>query len=266
MSEPRGNLIFTFECPYCGAKHQFEREDHPIYYYESEIRWSDFSHVHTREKLSNCGSCNQAFTFQDIGLVRRATYINAKRTYRPWEANQLDCIRKRYFSNEGKKIASETAAYTIAIQQASNVLESGNYPSELERSLRLLAWVEYNTLNKNEPTLYALKLPLLKRIQKKIELLSTKLSNAKRARLLRQGYESNLERLLELNPTDVDKLEIYRSLGMFTEAKQLFDKVYHHMAYDVEDWHFWTFYYELKKRIKRRNKKVFGLMPTFKVV
>lgn len=264
MSEPRDTLAFIFECPYCGVKHLHERYDH-VYFYADEIRWSDFSNE--REKVSDCGSCAKAFSFRDVAPVRMLnTNVNAKRYYKPGEAALLDCIRKRYFSKEETKINGEPIPYTIAMRTASSVLESGNYTVEFEKNLRLMVWWEYNALMKTHPAFTPELLSLPKKIKRQVDLLSTRISNAKRARALRSASEANLKRLLELNPDDISKLEIYRNLGMFKEAKEIFRHEFNSTRDDDEDQFHWTFMRELNRRLKKRDRKTFGLKPTFKIV
>lgn len=266
MSEPRDNLAFIFECPYCGAKHLHERYDH-VYFYDDEIRWSDFSHYHTREKVSDCGSCAKAFSFLDVAPVRMLnTNVNAKRYYKPGEATLLDCVRKRYFSKEEAKINGESIPYTIVIRTASNVLESGNYPAEFEKTLRLMVWWEYNALMKTHPAFTPNLLSWSQKIKGRLDLISKQISNAKQARTLRKANEANLKRLLELNPDNIYKLEIYRNLGMFEEAKEIFRHEFNSTRDDNEDQFHWTFMRELNRRLKKRDRKIFGLKPTFKIV
>lgn len=257
MGQAPDNLLFIFECPYCATKHKFEGYDYN-HYYEYEIKWSDYSQINYVE-LSNCASCNKAFTFHAAKPVRRADK-DVKKSYKMCEARLLDCIVNRY-SSTGE--ADEAVQHTIVPHAAREVLRSENYPTELEMELRLMVWWEYNRevrphqLKMHEPW---------NKMRRQLGLFLNKVSNLKQQRLLRKAKEDNLKHLLKLNPEDIFKLEIYRNLGMFEEARQLFDKTYFHMAYDAGDLYFWTFYYELKKRLKKKDKKIFGLMPTFKIV
>lgn len=245
--------------------HQYERYDQP-YYPDDEIKWSDLSNYNDMERVSNCGSCSKVFAFWDMP-IRKSIHTDAtKRSYRPWEAKLLQNKRKNAFSKEETKFEGEPVTNSIEIQPAHTVLESGNYPSEFEKDLRLMAWWEYNGFSKNEPAFSPTMLPWQKQIKKRLDILSTKIANRKRMNALNKANEANLKRLLELDLHATYKVEIYRNLGMFAEAKKKFNEAYDTEGEDHEYQFFWVFTGELWSRIKKSDKKIFGLRPVFKIV
>jgi len=267
MSEPRPNSVSIFECPYCGAKHLYKRIYQP-YYPEYEVKWSDLSNLNDSEKLSVCGLCGKVFMFKDWHGMRIFN-ADTKRPYKPkpWEAMQLHFITKSIYSKEETKLNGESIPHSIEIRSASTVLKSGNYHSGFEKDLRLMVWWEYNLLSKNQPTFSPIILSWKRQIKRQFDLLSVKLSNKKRMEELFEANKVNLERLLELDPDVTYKIEIYRNLGMFSEAEKIFSSACNAIGYgDHEDQFYWVFTRELSKRIKKRDKNIFGLRPVFRIV
>jgi tetratricopeptide (TPR) repeat protein len=75
---------------------------------------------------------------------------------------------------------------------------------------------------------------------------------------------SNLERLLQLAIRDADRLEIYQQLGKFKEAEELFENLMKTPPLSDRLLPYQRFYNEeMRKRIKRRNKRAFIVISSF---
>jgi len=167
----------------------------------------------------------------------------------------------------------------VELKHVSEILSTGNYPSEIERSLRLYRWHELGISSYEDmaeidqrkkaffknPFLYFYCLLLIKmgrtsapkmfdeKFQQVQRLVQDEIEFKKLNAHDEQESKSNMHRLLNLSDNEFERAEIYRHLGMFDECIKILQ------AIDTEDQFQSNLKKEMLKRAKRKDARIFKI-------
>lgn len=263
MSRPASKVLQVWECPNCQGKFKVDHWQRSRLPQHLERKWS---------------SCPWGFSFGRIEWVCPFCQQFVSPGKRYVDGRRENSWNAIFIYEEGKPDAKETwkaewdSLPYVVLKSGSEILSTGTYPSEIERSLRLYRWQElgissYEYLTEidqqkkaflKNPFQYFYCLLLIKmgrtsasqmfdeKFQQVQRLVQDEIELKKLNAHDEQESKSNMHRLLDLLNNGFDKAEVYRHLGMFDECIKTLQ------AIDTED----QFESDLKKEmLKRANRK-----------
>lgn len=267
MSRPPNALIFVYECPYCHEKAKYTRADFRMV----------IKSIHHSFKFSACPACKSTIAFRD------SKYVNQP-PLKPFETKLLEV------TSVSKEIPPEYLLLPDLLSEAPiSILRRKQFKPDAELAVRIDVWREYTSrmiYRQYEGSYIINRKSKWRRIKENIhDFLKTVNIRRKnsgpqfegatstpipRFDFSEQENQSNLNRILQFDLADLERLEIYQQLGAFAEADELLDRIpkttdLDHQPLDPTSYGKLCIE-ELRSRVQKRNKRPFILEDSYRVV